>query len=114
MALVELYRTTGERKYLDLAGFFLSVQEFAEKEAIEGHAVRAGYLASGAADYFAGTSNQAIMDALERLWTDMVERKMYITGGIGSRYQGEAFGGPYELPNERAYAETCAAIAGIF
>lgn len=114
MALVELYRTTGTRKYLDLAGFFLSGQKFADKQAIEGHAVRAAYLASGAADYFAESGHRTIMDALERLWADMAEGKMYITGGIGSRYDREAFGWPYELPNERAYAETCAAIANIF
>ena len=114
MALVELYRTTGERKYLDLAGYFLSVQKFPEKHEIEGHAVRAGYLCSGAADYFAETGDRPTMEALERLWTDVADRKMYVTGGIGSRYAGEAFGGPYELPNERAYAETCAAISSIF
>lgn len=111
MALVELYRTTGNAKYLDLAGFFLGVQGFAEKESIEGHAVRAGYLACGGADYFAETGDERIKGALERLWSDMVEAKMYVTGGVGSRYEGESFGRPYELPNERAYTETCAAIA---
>ncbi len=114
LALVELYRTTGERKYLDLAGFFLSVQKFSERRAIEGHAVRAGYLCSGAADYFIETGDQATMDALERLWADMTRGKMYVTGGIGARYAGEAFGAPYELPNEMAYAETCAAISNVF
>jgi len=114
LALVELYRTTGERKYLDLAGFFLSIQKFSEKQVIEGHAVRAGYLCSGAADYFMETGDQATLDALERLWADLTEGKMYITGGIGARYAGEAFGAPYELPNEHAYAETCAAISNIF
>ena len=114
MALIELYRTTGRREYLDLAGYFLQVQKFAEKETLEGHAVRAGYLASGAADYFAEAGDEKIMEALERLWADMTQWKMYITGGIGSRYVGETFGWPYELPNERAYAETCAAIASIY
>jgi len=114
MALIELYRTTQKREYLDLAGFFLEVQEFAEKQYIEGHAVRALYLACGAADYFAETGDEKTMKALERLWADMTQKKMYITGGVGSRYEGEAFGWPYELPNERAYAETCAAIAGIY
>lgn len=113
MALVELHRTTGNEKYLDLAGFFLSVQKFAEKQSIEGHAVRAGYLASGAADYYAETGDEKTKNALERLWSDMVYGKMYVTGGIGSRYEGEAFGLPYELPNERAYTETCAAIASV-
>ena len=125
MALVELYRTTGaagasvpiyrdKREYLDLAGFFLEVQKFAERQYIEGHAVRAGYLACGAVDYFAETGDEKTMEALERLWADMTQKKMYITGGVGSRYEGEAFGWPYELPNERAYAETCAAIASIY
>ena len=111
MALVELYRTTGNADYLDLAGFFLGVQEFAKKESIEGHAVRAGYLACGAADYFAETGDERIKGALERLWSDMFDAKMYVTASVGSRYEGEAFGRPYELPNERAYTETCAAIA---
>lgn len=114
MALVELYRTTGNADYLDLTGFFLSVQKFNEKSSIEGHAVRAGYLASGAADYYLETGDAQVKEALERLWTDMTGSKMYITGGIGSRYESEAFGWPYELPNERAYAETCGAIANIF
>lgn len=114
MALVELYRTTGEKKYLDLAGFFLSSQKYSERKTIEGHAVRACYLASGAADYFAETGDKAIMDALEHVWNDMVSCKMYITGGVGARSAGEAFGAPYELPNEQAYAETCAAIASIY
>ena len=114
MALIELYRTTQKREYFDLAGFFLEVQEFAERQYIEGHAVRALYLTSGAADYFAETGDEKTMEALERLWADVTLKKMYITGGVGSRYQGEAFGWPYELPNERAYAETCAAIASIY
>lgn len=114
LALVELYRTTGERKYLDLAGFFLSVQKFSERRAIEGHAVRAGYLCSGAADYYLETGDKVTRATLERLWADLTEGKMYITGGIGARYAGEAFGAPYELPNEMAYAETCAAISNIF
>ncbi|HUV05957.1 MAG TPA: beta-L-arabinofuranosidase domain-containing protein [Armatimonadota bacterium] len=114
MALVELYRTTGTRGYLDLAGFFLSLQKFADKQAMEGHAVRAAYLASGGADYYAESGHRTIIDAVERLWADTAEGKMYITGGLGSRYDREAFGWPYELPNERAYAETCAGIANIF
>ncbi|MDI6828796.1 MAG: glycoside hydrolase family 127 protein, partial [Armatimonadota bacterium] len=114
MALVELYRTTGEKKYLELAGFFLSIQRYSEKETIEGHAVRACYLAAGAADYYAETGEEKIMHALERVWEDMVNHKMYITGGIGARSAGEAFGEPYELPNEQAYAETCAAVASIY
>lgn len=114
MALVEMYRTTGKADYLDLAGFFLKAQKFADKTDIEGHAVRAGYLASGAADYYLETGDSRTLAALERLWEDMTLRKMYITGGVGSRYEGETFGLPYELPNERAYAETCAAIANVF
>ena len=114
MALVEMYRTTGSAGYLDLAGFFLNAQKFAEKSSIEGQAVRAGNLASGAADYYMETGDSRIKDAMDRLWEDMTQGKMYITGGIGSRYEREAFGWPYELPNERAYTETCAAIANVF
>lgn len=118
MALVELCRTTGERSYLDLAGFLLDQPQchlgnlaFRQKTEITGHAVRAGYLCAGAADYYAETGDREMLEAAERQWQDMVSGKVYITGSIGSRYAGEAFGASYELPNARAYAETCAAIA---
>jgi len=133
-ALVELYRETGERRYLALAGFLLDgrghgwlgpsrrygssayfqdrvpVREASE---VEGHAVRALYLTAGVADVYLETGERALLDALERQWHDMVARKLYLTGGVGSRHLAEAFGKPYELPNELAYCETCAAIASI-
>lgn len=131
MALIELYRTTGEKKYLDLAGYILhgdgerlglkpnqlvymfSGKPFTERTIMEGHAVRAGYACSGAADYYLETGDAAYKTTLERLWRDMVTSKMYVTGGIGSRSAGEAFGDPYELPNAKAYTESCAAIANM-
>ena len=133
LALVELYRTTGDRRHLDLAGYFLNgdprnlatvrpadlvslftVQPFPERSRLEGHAVRAMYAVSGAADYYLETGDQKYRAALDKLWDDMVRRKMYITGGLGSRAQGEAFGDPYELPNKQAYTESCAAIGNVF
>ena len=84
-----------------------------EATEIEGHAVRALYLTTGVADVYLETGDRALMDALLRQWHDFVERKLYITGGAGSRHNGEAFGHAYELPTERAYCETCTAIASI-
>lgn len=114
LALVELYRETGERRYLDLAGFFLERSGTREAERFEGHAVRAAYCAAGAADYVLETGDEAWRASLERRWQDMVRTKLYVTGGIGGRYHGESVGTAYELPNQRAYAETCAALATIF
>jgi DUF1680 family protein len=126
MAMVELYRTTGESKYLDQALVFIERRgrgllggieylsdhvPFRDMNHLTGHAVRALYLCSGAADLFLETGDKELKQTLERLWTNMVTRQMYITGGVGARYEGEAFGQSYELPNARAYAETCAAIA---
>lgn len=128
MALVELFRETGDAKYLRLAQFFIDQRghkhvggspylqdhkPFRELDEIVGHAVRALYLNAGAADIYAETSEQALMDALQRMWRNLTERRLYVTGGCGARYEGEAFGRDYELPNERAYAETCAAVANI-
>ena len=131
---MELYRETGERRYLDLAGFLLDQRGYGwlgpshrygassyfqdrvpvrESSEVEGHAVRALYLTAGVADVYLETGEQALLDALQRQCTDMVSRKLYITGGVGSRHLAEAFGKPYELPNELAYCETCAAIASI-
>jgi DUF1680 family protein len=135
MALVELYRDTGTRSYRDLAQFFIDQRGYGilgpnprfggssyyqdrlpvrEASTVEGHAVRALYLASGVADLYLETGEGALLHALLRQWDDMVDRKLYLTGGVGSRHQGEAFGQPHELPTERAYCETCAAIAGVF
>jgi uncharacterized protein len=134
MGLVELARETGERRYVDLAGFLVDVrghgvlgnaygrfgtkyhqdhQPFRELDEIVGHAVRAVYLNAGVADLYAETGEAALLDALHRLWRSMTLRKMYVSGGVGSRYEGESFGEDYELPNALAYTETCAAIGSI-
>jgi len=111
MALVEMYRATGKRSYLDLAEYFLSQWKFKDKQGVDGHAVRAMYLCCAGVDYYAETGDKEYGAAVERLWNDLTLRKMYVTGGVGSYYAGEMIGWPYDLPNERAYAETCAAIA---
>lgn len=141
IGLVKLYRVTGDTKYLDLAKFFLDQRGrtehrkmFAEdssfsiynqawylqahKPVVEqdeavGHAVRATYMYSGMADVAALTGDEAYIRAIDRIWEDVVSRKIYITGGIGSRHEGEAFGEAYELPNATAYNETCAAIGNV-
>lgn len=128
MALVELYRETDDAKYLQLAQFFIDQRghkhiggspylqdhkPFRELDEVIGHAVRALYLNAGSADLYAETGEQALMDALKRIWRNLTEKRLYVTGGCGARHEGEAFGTDYELPNARAYAETCAAIANI-
>ncbi len=132
MALVELYRTTGQAKYLEFTRYLYSGVErdrlklkdsdvrymfsgrpFTSHTEFEGHAVRALYAASGATDYFAEAGDPAYKKTLDLLWTDLTMRKMYITGGVGSRAGGESFGDAYELPSEEAYAETCAAVANV-
>ena len=133
IGLVKLYRTTGERRYLELAKFFLDQRgqpdrgnlqtnfdlpgymqdhrPVTEQREAVGHAVRAAYMYSGMADVAALTGDEAYIAALDTLWQNVVSRRMYLTGGIGSRHHGEAFGEDFELPNAKAYAETCAAIA---
>ena len=138
-ALVELYRETGERRYLDLAAGFIDRRgtgtlsagvdrghdrdpgaEFwqdhvpvREAAAVAGHAVRQLYLLAGAADVATETGDAALHEAAVRLWHEMAATKTYLTGGVGARYDWEAFGDPYELPADRAYAETCGAIASV-
>ncbi len=128
MALVELARLTGDARYLEQAQIFLDHRgqgligggiyfsdhkPFRELEQLAGHAVRSLYLCAGAADIFAETGEAALGETLQRLWQRMVTRQIYVTGGLGARHAGEAFGEDWELPNARAYAETCAAIASV-
>jgi DUF1680 family protein len=134
MALVELFRVTGERRYLKGVRYFVDVRghgllgrpygqhdpsysqdhkPLRDQSEVVGQAVRALYLYSGAADVCAETGEPALIETLERLWKNMTMRRMYVSGGLGFRYEGEAFGRDFELPNERAYTETCAAIASV-
>jgi uncharacterized protein len=130
LALVELYRMTGDKRQLDLAGYLLAgdsrihVQPwdyvyhfcgipFTSRTHLEGHAVRAMYACCGAADYYLETGDPAYWKTLNVLWKDLVTSQMYVTGGVGARSDGEAFGDPYELPNARAYGESCAAIGNM-
>ncbi len=132
MALVELYRETGESRYLDLARYFVDARghglmagygaeptyfsdriSVREQTTVEGHAVRVVYLAAGAADVAVEVGDDELLRALRRQFAHMVATKTYITGGLGARWDREAFGDPYELPSDRAYAETCAAVGGV-
>lgn len=138
MGLVEMYRTTGEKKYLDLAHKTIvlrdSVKEgmddnqdrlpLKEHEKIIGHAVRATYLYAGVADLYAEEGDKEYLDVLHKVWKNMVDTKIYLTGGVGALYNGaspygdfwnhqlihQAFGYEYQLPNVTAYNETCASI----
>lgn len=133
LALVELYRETGEQRYLDLAIFFIDARgkgrmrgygrwgaayhqdhvPVREASEVVGHAVRQLYLTAGVTDAYLETGEQALMDALLRLWHDATVRKMHLIGGYGARHEGEAFGHAYELPSDECYCETCAAIAAM-
>src|SRR5882724_516311 len=130
LALIELYRITGDKRQLDLAGYVLGGDErlrlperrtiymfsgtpFTARAKLEGHAVRAMYACCGATDYYLETGDPSYWKTLNTLWDDMTTTKMYVTGGVGSRSDGEAFGNAYELPNDRAYGESCAAIGNM-
>jgi DUF1680 family protein len=132
MALVELYRETGTAAYLELAKWFVEARGHGiienhghsptyfsdrvpvrEATTVEGHSVRAVYLAAGATDVALETDDTELLEALKRQFDHMWSTKTYVTGGLGARWEGEAFGDEYELPADRAYAETCAAIGGI-
>ena len=146
LALVKLYRATGEEKYLDLAEYFVDERgrqphywdveraalgetdtprwggfeyfqahaPIVEQTDIEGHSVRATYLMSGVTDVALLQDDAELAEASKRLWHSMVDRRMYVTGGIGSSANGERFTSDYDLPNDTAYAETCAAIGAVF
>ena len=130
MSLIELYRTTGRKQYVDLAGYILHGDDrwkiqprqivymycgipFTQRTKLEGHAVRAMYACCGATDYYLETGDQAYWKTLTTLWEDLSQRQMYITGGVGARSAGESFGEAYELPNSQAYGESCAAIGNM-
>jgi DUF1680 family protein len=129
--LIKLYQITGKEDYLKLAKYFLDNRgnpnnhklygEYAQdhipvvqQNEVVGHAVRAVYMYAGMTDIAAMTKDKGYTDAVNNLWSNMVNKKMYITGGIGSRHDGEAFGANYELPNLTAYNETCAAIGDVY
>jgi DUF1680 family protein len=142
IGLAKLYRITWKKEYLDLAKFFLDERgrphdgglypedsPFAlyngrdymqdhipvtEQDEAVGHAVRATYMYAGMADVAALTGNKQYIQAIDRLWENVVSKKLYLTGGVGARHTSEAFGDNYELPNLSAYTETCAAIGNAF
>ena len=128
MALCKLYVLTGEQRYLDQAKFFLdyrgkttikteysqSHKPVVEQDEAVGHAVRAAYMYAGMADVAALTGDKSYINAIDNIWNNIVEKKLYITGGIGATNNGEAFGKNYELPNMSAYCETCAAIGNVY
>ncbi len=128
MALARLYTLTGEKKYLDEAKYFLdtrgatsihdiytqSNKPILKQTEAWGHAVRAGYMYAGIADVAALTQDSDYIKTIDRIWENIVSRKYYLTGGVGARHHGEAFGADYELPNMTAYNETCAAIAQVY
>lgn len=128
MALARLYTITGEKKYLDEAKYLLdyrgktkirnpysqSHEPILKQSEAVGHAVRAGYMYAGIADVAALTQDSDYIKTIDRIWDNIVSKKYYITGGVGARHAGEAFGSNYELPNMTAYNETCAAISMVY
>ena len=128
MALARLYVLTGEKKYLDEAKFLLDYRgktgrkdlySQSDKPVVEqteawGHAVRAGYMYAGMADVAALLGDSSYIKAIDTIYENIVGRKYYLTGGVGARHSGEAFGADYELPNLTAYNETCAAISMVY
>ncbi len=129
--LVKLYLATGNRKYLELAKFFLDQRGNAtghelygaysqdhipvvDQDEAVGHAVRAMYMYAGMADIAALMQDSLYLNAVDKIWDNVVTKKIYLTGGVGARHDGEAFGDNYELPNLTAYNETCAAIGNIY
>lgn len=132
MALVELYRVTGERRYLELSARMVDLRgtgilgkgrfgpaywqdhaRVSEATSVAGHAVRQLYLDCGAVDVATELGDTKLLAAVHRRWQDMIATRVYLTGGVGSRHKDEAFGDPFELPPDRAYAETCGSIAGV-
>lgn len=141
MGLVELYRTTGEKEYLELAAKAVRLRDMVENgmddnqdripllehDRIVGHAVRANYLYAGLADLYAETGRKDYLQVLHRVWNSLVQKKMYLTGGCGALYNGvspygnffrdqkihQAYGYEYQLPNITAYNETCASVGGV-
>ena len=129
--LFKLAEATGQARYRELARFFLDQRGNAKGHALHGpynqdhlpvveqreavgHAVRAAYMYAAMVDVAALQADAAYRAAVERIWEDVVSRKLYLTGGLGARHEGEAFGDAYELPNRTAYSETCAAVAGVY
>jgi len=133
LGLVKLYRVTGDRRYLDLAQYFVELRgnptadrpqlwgEYSqdhkpirEQDEAVGHSVRAMYYYAGVADVAALTGDESLIAAVDRLWDNVAGRKTYVTGGVGAKGQGEAFGKDFELPNRTAYCETCANLATCY
>ena len=138
MGLVKLYRITGKKEYLSTAKFFIDERgryqgydtkstdpwkngaywqddkRIVNQDEAVGHAVRAGYLYAAVADVAALTGDDSLLMAIDKIWNNVVDKKMYVQGGVGAIGSGERYGSNYELPNETAYNETCAAISNVY